>query len=74
MAKLKSETESRPEFQDWDDQQTTPPDGRSTAGVSSAGTPMASGATNGQKLKLTFNGNGNSGGYGNGGVMNGHDR
>ena len=36
---------------------STPADGRST-NVSSVGTPLASGVSaNGQKLKLTFNGN-----------------
>ena len=51
-------------MQDFDDS-VTPADGRSTAAVSSAGTPMASGNT-GTKLKLTFNGNRD--GYVNGGV------
>jgi hypothetical protein len=41
-------------MQDFDD--STPPDGRSTAAVSSVGTPMASGQNGGTKLKLTFNG------------------
>ena len=41
-------------MQDFDD--STPPDGRSTAAVSSVGTPMASGQNGGPKLKLTVNG------------------
>ena len=56
VTKLKEETESHPELQDFDDPNSTPADGRSTAAVSSVGTPLAAGA-NGQKLKLTFNGN-----------------
>lgn len=44
----------KPEFQDFNDLNSTPPDGQSTAAVSSAGTPLASSITNGQKLKLTF--------------------
>lgn len=52
-------------MQDFDDASTNA-DGRSTAAVSSAGTPMASGNT-GTKLKLTFNGN--KDGYLNGGGM-----
>lgn len=54
MAKLKEDTEKHPQLQDFDD--TTPGDGRSTAAVSSVGTPMASGANGAPKLKLTFNG------------------
>lgn len=56
MAKLKAETEKQPEFQDFEDANSTPADGRSTAAVSNSGTPMPLG--NGQKLKLTFNRNG----------------
>ncbi len=54
VAKLREDTERYPELQDFDD--STPPDGRSTAAVSSVGTPMASGPNGGTKLKLTFNG------------------
>jgi len=54
IAKLREDTERYPEFQDFDD--STPPDGRSTAAVSSVGTPIASGLNGGTKLKLTFNG------------------
>ena len=50
-------------MQDFDDASTIA-DGRSTAAVSSAGTPMASGNA-GTKLKLTFNSNRD--GYTNGG-------
>lgn len=57
MAKIREETEKYPEVQDFDDFNSTPADGRSTAAVSSVGTPMASGAGGGPKLKLTFNGN-----------------
>lgn len=58
IAKLKEETATHPELQDFEDPHSTPADGRSTAAVSSVGTPMASGANIGQtKLKLTFNGN-----------------
>ena len=58
ITKLKSETDSYPDFQDFDDPSSTPADGRSTAAVSSVGTPLAYGGANGQqKLKLTFNGN-----------------
>ncbi|MCJ1476820.1 hypothetical protein MMC13_005489 [Lambiella insularis] len=60
VAKLREETAKYPEFQDFDDPHSTPADGRSTAAVSSVGTPLASGGTNGQKLKLTFNGNGSA--------------
>ena len=71
VAKLKEETAKYPEFQDFDDPNSTPADGRSTAAVSSVGTPLASGGMNGQKLKLTFNGNANGNGthdmYTNGG-------
>ncbi|KAI4289614.1 MAG: hypothetical protein L6R35_001125 [Caloplaca aegaea] len=56
VAKLKAETEKQPEFQDFEDANSTPADGRSTAAVSNSGTPMPLG--NGQKLKLTFNRNG----------------
>ena len=56
MTKLREDTERHPEMQDFDD--FTPPDGRSTAAVSSVGTPMASGQNGGPKLKLTFNGGG----------------
>ncbi|KAI1990152.1 transcriptional regulator [Ophidiomyces ophidiicola] len=50
IAALKKETEKHPEFADFDDSA----DG-STAAVSSAGTPLASGTASSQKLKLTFN-------------------
>ena len=63
VAKLKEEAAKHPEMQDLDDLSTSA-DGRSTAAVSSAGTPMASGNT-GTKLKLTFNNN--KDGYANGG-------
>ncbi len=68
ISKLKEETESHPELQDFEDPNSTPADGRSTAAVSSVGTPMASSAAgSGQqpKLKLTFNGG--KDGYANGG-------
>ncbi|KAL8815489.1 MAG: hypothetical protein Q9223_005370 [Gallowayella weberi] len=66
VARLKQETEDQPEFQDFEDSNSTPADGRSTAGVSNVGTPMPSG--NGvPKLKLTFNGNRN--GFANGGMQ-----
>ena len=70
VSKLKQETAKYPEFQDFDDPNSTPADGRSTAAVSSAGTPLAAGGSaNGQqKLKLTFNGNGNHDVYTNGGT------
>ncbi|MCJ1288249.1 hypothetical protein MMC26_007604 [Xylographa opegraphella] len=71
IAKLKEETAKYPEFQDFDDSNSTPADGRSTGAVSSVGTPLASSGMNGQKLKLTFNGNANGNGthdmYTNGG-------
>lgn len=54
--RLKQETENHPELQDFDDWSSTPADGRSTAAVSSVGTPIASGSA-APKLKLTFNGN-----------------
>ncbi|TPX23501.1 hypothetical protein DIZ76_012833 [Coccidioides immitis] len=50
IAALKKESEKHPDFADFDESV----DG-STAAVSSAGTPLASGATPSQKLKLTFN-------------------
>ncbi|KAL8874541.1 MAG: hypothetical protein Q9174_000128 [Haloplaca sp. 1 TL-2023] len=56
VSKLREETEDHPEFQDFEDSKSTPADGRSTAGVSVAGTPMPGGA-GAPKLKLTFNGN-----------------
>ena len=57
IAKLKEEIEAHPELQDFEDSSYTPIDGRSTAAVSSVGTPLTSGANSGQtKLKLTFNG------------------
>ena len=70
VTKLKEETEDHPGFQDFDggNSNSTPADGRSTAGVSGAGTPMASAYGNGAgapKLKLTFNGN--RSGFANGG-------
>ncbi|KAL9127870.1 MAG: hypothetical protein Q9217_003335 [Psora testacea] len=56
VRKLTEDTAEYPEWQDFDE--TTPADGRSTAAVSSAGTPFATGSGNGgTKLKLTFNGN-----------------
>jgi ATP-dependent helicase STH1/SNF2 len=54
VAKLRSETSAKPEFADFDDATSTPNNGLSTAGVSSAGTPLASGATSGQRIKLNF--------------------
>ncbi|KAA6412012.1 MAG: RSC complex subunit (Sth1) [Lasallia pustulata] len=65
VAKLKDETQKFPDFQDFDEPTSTPADGRSTAAVSSAGTPLAGAAAPAQKLKLTFNGN--KDGYSNGG-------
>ena len=68
ISKLKEETESHPEIQDFEDPGSTPADGHSTAAVSSVGTPMASSGTGygqQQKLKLTFNGGRD--GYMNGG-------
>ncbi|KAL9612428.1 MAG: hypothetical protein Q9167_002976 [Letrouitia subvulpina] len=56
VVRLKQETENHPELQDFDDLSSTPADGRSTAAVSSVGTPIASGSA-APKLKLTFNGN-----------------
>jgi hypothetical protein len=68
---LKEETAKYPEFQEFDEPSSTPADGRSTAAVSSVGTPLASNGTNGPKLRLTMNGNGN--GHGNGNGNGGHD-
>ncbi|KAL8772646.1 MAG: hypothetical protein Q9209_002307 [Squamulea sp. 1 TL-2023] len=64
LTKLKQETENHPEFQEFEEYNSTPADGRSTAGVSNVGTPMPSGL-GAPKLKLTFNGHRN--GYANGG-------
>lgn len=50
MTKLREDTEKHPELQDFDDS------GRSGA-VSSVGTPMTFGASNGTRLKLTFGAN-----------------
>ena len=55
MKKLTEATAEFPEWQDFDD--ATPADGRSTAAVSNAGTPMSGNTNGGTKLKLTFNGN-----------------
>ena len=56
MGKLKEETESHPELQDFDDPGSSVADGQSTAAVSGAGTPLTSAAAGpSQKLKLTFN-------------------
>ncbi|KAI9854843.1 MAG: hypothetical protein M1824_006533, partial [Vezdaea acicularis] len=43
VAKLREETEKHPEFADFDDQNSSAPDGQSTGPVSSVGTPLASG-------------------------------
>ena len=64
LSKLREETAEYPELQDFED--STSADGRSTAAVSSVGTPMANGHAGGQKLKLTFN-KGHTDGYTNGG-------
>ncbi|KAL8939639.1 MAG: hypothetical protein Q9216_003247 [Gyalolechia sp. 2 TL-2023] len=56
VSRLKAETADHPEFRDWDDSNSTPGEGRSTAGISNGGTPMPVG--NAPKLKLTFNRNG----------------
>ncbi|KAL8949070.1 MAG: hypothetical protein Q9222_004795 [Ikaeria aurantiellina] len=66
VKKLREESEDHPEIQDFEDSNSTPADGRSTAGVSNVGTPMPSGNGGAPKLKLTFNGNRN-------GFMNGGD-
>jgi len=70
---LKEETAKYPEFQDFDDPNSTPADGRSTAAVSSVGTPLASNGTGGPKLRLTMNGNGNGNGNSNSNGNGGHD-
>ena len=59
-----------PEWQDFD--APTPADGRSTAGVSGAATPMQ-GPNGGTKLKLTFNGNREEFSNGDGGGMSDED-
>ncbi|KAI4177767.1 MAG: hypothetical protein LQ343_000231 [Gyalolechia ehrenbergii] len=64
VSKLKAETADHPEFRDYEDPNSTPADGRSTAGVSNRGTPMPAG--NAPKLKLTFNRNGVANGGENG--------
>ncbi|KAI4131613.1 MAG: hypothetical protein LQ338_001127 [Usnochroma carphineum] len=66
VTKLKAETENYPAFQDFEESNLTPADGRSTAGFSNTGTPMPPG--NAPKLKLTFNRNG----VANGGDSNMH--
>ena len=62
LTKLREETAEHPELQDFED--STSADGRSTAAVSSVGTPMANGHAK-QTLKLTMKGY--TDGYTNGG-------
>ncbi|KAF2238631.1 hypothetical protein EV356DRAFT_440228 [Viridothelium virens] len=52
VKKLKEETEGHPEFADFDDRTSSTGDGRSTAPISSVGTPLASGGTNCTCLSL----------------------
>ena len=69
-ARLRVELAAHPQLGELDDQNSSTADGRSTAPVSSAGTPLALASSGGSKLRLTFN-SGNHGTYGNGGAGDG---
>jgi ATP-dependent helicase STH1/SNF2 len=63
IAELRKATDEHPELGEFDDAGSFTADGPSTAGVSGAGTPLAS--SGGQpKLKLTFNAGGANGSKG----------